>query len=398
MSNTILTNDMVSAALAVLISNELQFAKLAYKAMSKEIVAVNNNHKNGVSIRYDKPIQVAVVDGPDITGVSGDTTEPYGTLTVNKNKIAVLTFTTEDMAMKLVDFSNKYLKPAAAALAQAIDADGADLYKEVYNAVGTAGATPSTLASLLAIGQRLNEVPAPISGRNLVINPAAEAALTGGFEGVFNEKVTNGVIIDGVLGNKGGFNIYMDQNIKNHVAGTPGGTPVVAGAAQTGSSINLSGLTNTTGDYHAGDIITFEGCNSVNLMSKQDNGYLQQFTVTALATASGTGTVTVVVSPSISTSGAYQNVTASPTDGGAVTLVASHKANLAFCPNAIALVTAQLAIPDGAAWATRGNSIDGISVRIVKDFDINTGIEKTRAEVFYGWSVMRPDWCCRLLG
>lgn len=397
MPNTIITNDMVSAALAALISNDLQFAKLAYRAMSKEIVAVNNNHKNGTSIRFDKPIQVVANDGPDITSVDGYSVENYDTITVNKNKVVRLDFTTEDMAMKLVDFSNKYLKPASAALAQAIDADGADMYKEVYNAVGTAGVTPSTLASLLSIGQKLSEVPAPIRGRNLVINPAAEAALTNGFEGVFNEKVTNGIIIDGTLGNKGGFNIYMDQNVKAHTAGTPGGTPLVDGASQSGASVNIKGLTTTTGDYHIGDIITFADVYSVNLMSKQSTGNLAQFTVTALATADGSGDVSVSISPSIVTSGAYRNVTGSPANEAAVTLVASHTANLAFCPNTIALVTAQLAIPDGAAWATRGN-VDGISVRIVKDFNILTGVEITRAEVYYGWKVLRPELCCRLLG
>ena len=65
------------------------------------------------------------------------------------------------------------------------------------------------------------------------------------------------------------------------------GTPVVAGAAQTGRSVNLSGFTNSvTGIAKAGDLLKFANHTKV-------------YMVTADANSSATGTATLSIEPAL---------------------------------------------------------------------------------------------------
>jgi hypothetical protein len=145
-----------------------------------------------------------------------------------------------------------------------------------------------------------------------------------------------------------------------------------------------------------GDIITFAACNAVNPISKTDLGYAAQFVVTATTTV--TTATSVPVSPAMYATGAYQNVTALPTTGSAVvTLVGSHQANLAFQRNAFSLVTVPIQAPEGIPWSETVE-YQGISIRLVKDFDITNDQEIVRLDVLYGWTATYPDLACRILG
>lgn len=72
--------------------------------------------------------------------------------------------------------------------------------------------------------------------------------------------------------------------------GSWAGAPVVAGAGQTGRTVNLSGFTiNQTGVAKAGDLVQFAGHTKV-------------YMVTADANSSATGTATVSIEPALMTS------------------------------------------------------------------------------------------------
>src|SRR5207302_610439 len=78
----------------------------------------------------------------------------------------------------------------------------------------------------------------------------------------------------------------------------------VNGANQTGSSLLITGGTNT---FLKGDIVTLVGSNAVHPETKADLGYLRTFAVTADSGASATA---LAISPAIVVTGAKQNVTA----------------------------------------------------------------------------------------
>jgi hypothetical protein len=103
----------------------------------------------------------------------------------------------------------------------------------------------------------------------------------------------------------------MDQNVVNHTNGA-GTASNVNGSNQTGSSITVNAT--GAGTITKGTVVTFVGCNSVNPQNREDTGSLAQFVITADVAQ---GATSLPISPAIVTSGAFQNVTASPTTGQA---------------------------------------------------------------------------------
>jgi hypothetical protein len=120
------------------------------------------------------------------------------------------------------------------------------------------------------------------------------------------------------------------------------------------------------------------------------------------AAASGTTTGTVSISPPIIPTGPLQTVSAGPGAGALITAVtpaagSSNPLGLAFHRDAFTLVTADLPVPKGTDMASRVSDKQlGISLRIVRDYDITTDQFPCRIDVLYGWAVLRPELACRV--
>lgn len=169
------------------------------------------------------------------------------------------------------------------------------------------------------------------------------------------------------------------------------------GAVTANGSTQVVLATGST-TFKKGDIITFVGTNRVHPESKVDTGTLQQFVVTA-DYAGGAGTINI--SPAIYTSGGRQNVVAAGiANGVAVAKVggasALYKPSLAFHKDAFAFATADLVMPQGVDFASR-QVMDGISMRIVRQYDINNDKFPCRLDVLYGYKTIRPQLACRIL-
>ena len=68
-----------------------------------------------------------------------------------------------------------------------------------------------------------------------------------------------------------------------------------------------------------------------------------------------------------------------------------------FHKNAFALVTVPLEMPDGAAFKARESS-NGLSIRVVKDYDIDNDEDIIRLDILYGTKAIYPDLATRLSG
>ena len=68
---------------------------------------------------------------------------------------------------------------------------------------------------------------------------------------------------------------------------------------------------------------------------------------------------------------------------------------MGFHRDAFAFATADLVMPQGVDFAAR-EVMDGISMRIVRDYDINNDNLPTRIDVLYGFKTIRPELACRL--
>ena len=171
-------------------------------------------------------------------------------------------------------------------------------------------------------------------------------------------------------------------------------------AAQGTTSISLTQASVTT-TLKQGDVFTIADCYAVNPQTRQSTGSLQQFVVTADATAAA-GVWTVSISPAIYTSAhALATVNSFPVTGKAVTFLGTastvYPQNLAFQKNAITFATADLLLPQGVDMASR-QVHNGISLRIVRQYDINNDRMPCRIDVLYGYSVIRPQMAVRLWG
>jgi len=122
--------------------------------------------------------------------------------------------------------------------------------------------------------------------------------------------------------------------------------------------------------------------------------------VTEDLTASSTGTLKI--SPAIYTaSNALATVNSFPQSGAAVTMLGSatgqYAQNLVYHKDAITFATADLMMPQGVDMASR-QVHNGISMRIVRQYDINNDRMPCRIDVLYGYSVIRPQMAVRLWG
>jgi len=203
-----------------------------------------------------------------------------------------------------------------------------------------------------------------------------------------------------------GFNWYMDQNTQPQVVGAQGGTPTISAANQTGSSITTTGWTAAVANrLNLGDVVTFAGCFAVNPQSRTSTGDLAQWVLTANAASDGSGNATLqIAGPAgngIITSGPFQNASASPTNGGAVSVQGAGGTNttrgLAFHPDAFTFANVALPLPDGVDMKERmGVPEIGLSCRIIRAYDINTDRLPLRCDVLGGWATIYPQLAVRI--
>jgi len=357
--------------------------------------------KIGSTLRIRLPDRALVTDGAALQ--VQDDNEQYTTLSVASQKHIGVNFTSAELTMQLDDFAERVLKPRISQLASSIDADVANAYKTIGNTVGTPGTTPSTSLVLLQAQQKLNENAAVMSPRYATVNPAANAGLVEGMKGLFNPTDTiskqfkNGMMGTGVLGFD---EINMSQSIKQHTTGTRAATGNTTGAAVTTEGASTLTLTVGSGELIAvGDVFTIADCYAVNPQTRESTGSLFQFV--ALASSTSTTTATVTVAPMYSASHALATMLTLPATSKAVVFVGTastqYPQNLIYHKDAITFATADLLLPQGVDMAARAVH-NGISLRVVRQYDINNDRMPCRIDVLYGFSTIRPQMACRLWG
>jgi hypothetical protein len=328
-----------------------------------------------------------------------DTVEPSVVLTVATIKGVDMQFDGRDLTLTIDKFSDRYIAPAMAVLAAAIEADALNMVRDVYQ---TASSSPVTSglnsAAVLNGRKRLSDALVPQDPRTALLPTQMTVDLVSSLQPLFNapgELSTQ--YKEGSMGRFAGFDFYENTLLTKFASGTetPAGTITVGAGGQTGNSITVTNPSSKT--LSAGDVITFAGCNRVHPETKADTGLPMQFVVTA---AVGTGGTTITISPAIITTGAQQNVTASPTGGGALTKVAGASGvmdvGLLYHKEAFAFATADLIMPQNAHFASREVQ-DGISMRIWTGTDIINNLFPTRVDVLYGYKTIRPEMACRLV-
>jgi len=405
MGNTLLTIEMITRKSLLILENNSVLSRFVNRQYDSSYAI--EGAKIGTALRIRLPDRCLVTDGAALQ--AQDDNEQYTTLTVSSQKHVGLNFTSAELTMQLDDFAERVLKPRISQLASTIDADLASVYKSFYNSVGTPGTTPATSLVLLQGMAKLDNTAAPMSNRYCTVNPDANVGLVEGMKGFFNPQDTiskqfhSGRMGTGVLGYD---EIAMSQSIQMHTTGTRTATPSTLTIAATVSSQGQSTL-SITGDsgaatFNQGDVFTVAGVYAVNPQTRQSTGSLQQFTVLNTATASSGTWSSINVSPAMYTAdNALATINAFPQSGAGVTVVGaantSYPQNLIYHKDAISLATADLVMPTNVDMSAR-QIHNGISMRIIRQYDINNDRLPTRVDVLYGFNAIRPELGVRMWG
>lgn len=402
MSNSLLTIDMITRKSLEILENNLVITRNVNRQYDNSFAV--EGAKIGSTLRIRLPDRALVTDGAALT--AQDDNEQYTTLTVSSQKHIGVQFTSAELTMQLDDFAERVLKPRISQLASTVDADVANAYKTIGNSVGTPGTTPATALVLLQAQQKLNENAATMAPRYATVNPAANAALVNGMSGFFNptdvisRQFKNGMMGENVLGYD---EVNMSQSIKMHTCGTrtaTGGTLSASVSTQGATTIAITGA-GAAGTIKIGDVFTVAGCYAVNPQTRESTGSLFQFVALADVTLDGSGAGNVTVAPIYTAANALATVDSFPASGAAVVFLGAasgqYAQNLVYHRDAIAFATADLLLPGGVDMASRAVH-NGISLRVVRQYDINNDRMPCRVDVLYGYSAIRPQMAARIWG
>lgn len=400
MSNVLVTCSIVAKETLVVLENQLAFASNVNRKYEDEFTGnQSRGYSPGQTINIKRPprytYRVGRVAAPQATV---ETTVP---LTLSQGGVDMY-FTSFEKTLQLQQFKQKVMA-AMAPITNEIDRQGLALARlSTFNTIGTPGTLPTTTALALAaatgVGQRLDEMGAPFrqaGGRTFVANPGLNASMLQGYAGLFNNQEKLGQQFgSGVLVPSLGMKYAMGQNVDVH---TNGSQPVagtnINGANQTGSTITVVGL---GGNITRGTKITLPGVFAVNPQSRTTTGTLAQFVVTADAAAAAT---TLSISPAIVTSGAFQNVTASPTNGAPFvifgTASGSYNANLFFHSDAFTLACVPMDMPGkNGVIDVAQETYEGMTIKVTQYYDGVNDATNMRLDVLYGWAATYPELAC----
>lgn len=359
--------------------------------------------KIGDTLKIRLPNDYTVTDGPGLS--AQDTNEQSTSLVVNFQRHVDTQFTSAQLSLSMQDFSERVAAPMMNNLAgnvakQVMTGVEGGVSNFVANFDGAGAIASPTSQTVLDADALLTTRSAQEFDRNLVTSPQTMARLTGTMQGLFNpapdisRQYRKARIYDAL-----NFKWFRDQTTLLHTTGTfTAGT--VNGANQSGLTLTTNAITGT---LKKGDIITIAGVNSVNRVTKGDDGTLQQFVLTADA-ASGATSLSIypaIIAPATSGPAAgadvqYQTCAAAPANGAAIALVNTagerYRKNVAYVPQLVTMATCDLKLPSGNGDSARANA-DGLAIRIIRNFyNVQTDAFVDRTDCLFGYTFVRPEW------
>lgn len=396
MANSLLSPTVITREALRILHNKTPFMKNVNKSYGNRFA--KSGAKIGETLQIRKPNQWNIRRGR-VAQVQ-DVNEETIPLTIQQPIGVDMKFDSRELTLTLDDFSERYIAPAVARLASAIESDFlAYALPRVPNAVVNSGGL--TLTDALNAKAILNNHLAPADSRYALVNSQQQVDVVTNTSTLFNNQTEIGrQYTEGFMGRAAGFDWFESTIMPRFFSGAGTGY-LVNGAGQAASDINKPGETQTlivdtgTGALVPGQVFTIAGVFEVNPETKDSNGKLRQFTVIS---ANGTNATSLTISPPIVPSGAKKNVNVVPADNAPLTMLTVASRNydqgLFYQRDAFTMVTVDLEMPNGVDWKAR-ETLDGVSMRAVRDWDIINDEWVTRLDILPGWAVLYPDWAVK---
>jgi hypothetical protein len=377
MANSYLSVSTIAAEALPLLADQMAMLPLVHRGFDMEFGSAK---QKGDTIQIEKPQNFSTVDGSgDISSSFQDITEGAVNLTLNVQRSVPISITGKDLTLSVKDFTRKFTEGAVLALGEYVNSDLLGLYSDIPYYYGVSGATPDALEDI-ALGRKvLQDNKCPPGMRNFVMDNAAEAKFLSLDSLVEVDKAgTNQALRNAAIGKVYNMGLYGDSQVKTHTAGgyTALADVTGAGTIATTSLVLTSAAGTSTATLLVGDLILHDG---------------YQYVVTATTSAAIAGVVTATVYPALKSTTTTEAATFPDVTARA------HVANLMFQKNAFALGMAPLAAPVGGA---KGSvmSMNGMSIRVVLDYDVNNDNNIMRYDILYGVKTLYPELACRILG
>lgn len=396
MSNTILTPTAVTREALRVLHQKLNFVGSIERQYDDSFA--KDGAKIGDSLKIRLPNQYTVRTGAALQ--AQDTTESSVTLQVATQKGVDLNFTSTELTLSLQDFSDRVLEPAMSVLAANIEADAMSMYKDVYQSVWNSGSA-MTMAHVLAGRKLLQDSLTPLGNRTANLSTQPMVDLVTDSKALFNNQTEIArQYKEGYVGRAAGFDFMENTMWPGHTRGAANTSYTVdtrtSAMALDGTAYSSFTIASGSGSWNVGDVFTIGNVFRVHPETKQSTSVAHQFVVTeALA-----GTGTLKFSPAIVLGGAKQNCVIPTTSATAAITVlgtgsGTDDTSLLYHKEAFAFATADLVMPKGVDFAAR-EVFDGISMRIVRQYDINSDKFPARLDVLYGYKTLRPQLAARL--
>ena len=395
MANTLVTSTIVAKEGLAILKNMLSFSKNVNRDWQDEFSSnMSRGYAPGTTIQIKRPpryfYRAGTVAAPQTTV---ETTVP---LTLSAGGCDIR-FSTLERTLSLTKLEEK-IRAAMAPVANEIDRQGCQLARfSTFNLINAAGALPTTQAlaiqAMTDTNARLDNMGTPVGDgqRAFIMNPRLNGAMIQGYAGLFNsQSKVAGQYSTGYMQDSFGLSPAMTQNIDVHTNGAATATNV-NGAGQTGSTITVNAITG--GTLARGTIINLPGVFAVNPQTRTTTGELADFVVTADALLNATS---ISVSPALTVTGAFQNVTASPTTAAAYTIrgaaSTAYGANVAFHKDAFTLaMVPMLAPPENMGALVSRQSSDGFNMKVTQYYDGANDVCNMRIDVLFGWAATYPE-------
>ena len=414
MANTLLTSSIIMKESLMILENELAFTKNVNREYDDKFG--NAGAKIGATVNARKPVRYVGRTGQALQIESS--TEAYVPITLNTQFGVDMSFSSTDLTLHIDEFAARFLKPAMATIANKIDADGMALYKDVFRYVnaganattyGTAGtlnggsATVAQVQSgILTAGAILTESGVPNESRGLVLDPVSQVSAATPMLALFNPQAkVSSIFAKGSIGASTlGFDWAADPNVNQFVPMAAGSVTALTSAPASGAT--TIAVTTTAGTVPKGTIVQITGVFAINPQSRVSTGRTMQFVVTADTVVTTTGTLPIY--PAYIPSGQFATCAGTPGGTAAVSILTSgaiggtgYSQNLAYHKDAFTLAMADLIMPSGVDMAERAN-YKGLSMRMVRQYDVNSDNFPTRFDVLYGWKTVYPELAVRVGG
>lgn len=402
--NTIATPSWTGRKVLQVASNATKFVGAITKKLSDDYMV--EGAKVGATVNVRLPGRFITTKGQALQQQAlVDVTVP---ITITDQANIGFGYSSFSAALEIQDVEERYVTPAAYQLANTLDADGLSrVYQDVFSVEGTPGTVPNANSTYLNAAARLTNFACPSGPRKAVISALMRAAIANANLGSFNPQKQISTLFEEAMFSGPALSWdqwYEDVNVYPHTVGALGGSPVINGASQTGSSLTINGASNSITNWALkGDVFTIgsgsTGVFAVNPQNYRSTTQLQQFVVTANASSDGSGNVTLSIYPPIVTSGAYQTVTQAPPNSAALSFFGAANTvtpqGLGFHPSAFVMASADLPEPNqGKVKRVRMPGI-GMALRYWQASDIMTDQHPCRLDMIYGFKTQRPEFAVR---